>query len=893
MTSKNIIGYIIDTYIFNESKLTIVIRTVNNNKSVIYINDFRPCLLINYNNTNLIKLTECVYLNKLANIEIFNETCNINACEKEDMLKIYCPNKKSLLILYEFFIKNNIIVYNCDKNIEYQFYNYNNIDPSILIKIKYNKFVKRNNIFIYEINKNDISNVTQEEHDLIFNKIPLQILVFDIEVESKSNSFPNADNINDRIIAISCITFSIINPTKHDTSIYYINEKTVIDNETMLNYNIDNQYKFIDERTMIIQFSKKLVENDIIVDFNGTIFDIPYIIKRLKIYNTKINSLYPIVILYSNNYLSFFGVIHIDVLKIFKNRDADKNKENNLNFLCMKYLRQEIIKIHDKNTIECFKMELYNGMTCDITKELLEDIIRENFNSVIISNEIKDNKILIKFDKEIPEYLESYYISLVKDDFDIINIDNDNFKNMLLYCINDTRLTNCLLMKQNYILLYIQKSLIRSSMFRDSVTRGNSYLNQYMITREMIKNKWAVKLKYLNNDTIYIDEKYTGATVIQPISGIYNNVSVLDFNSLYPSIIITYNICVTTFITHDLKIKYNIPDEQLNNMIIDNEPIYFYKSEYKKGITPYYCEMFIKMRSNVKLKLNDNNITEHEKILLNLKQLNLKVSNNSIYGSIGDSNSVHFNKYIASSIPYMGRIHLEKLKTYFQNYGHIIIGGDTDSIFVKINTEQEIFDKQLSDYNNILQKPMKIEQEKIYTKLFLSNKKKKRFGLINNKLEIKGYMSIKRDTPRLLKEIEFKIFNIIIYNDNFENILYDYLSSINLKNISFDMFSITKTLKGQNDYLSDKVPHIALAKRLISMNIISSINSGDKIIYTYIQNNKSKYIKDKIATLQLIEIENYKIDYLKYKNDIYNMIKLIIEDIVDKNYLEKLYNCFN
>jgi hypothetical protein len=104
MTSKYIIGYIIDTYIFNESKLTIVIRTVNNNKSVIYINDFRPCLLINYNNTNLIKLTECVYLNKLANIEIFNETCNINACEKEDMLKIYCPNKKSLLILYEFFI---------------------------------------------------------------------------------------------------------------------------------------------------------------------------------------------------------------------------------------------------------------------------------------------------------------------------------------------------------------------------------------------------------------------------------------------------------------------------------------------------------------------------------------------------------------------------------------------------------------------------------------------------------------------------------------------------------------------------------------------------------------------------------------------------------------------
>ena len=107
------------------------------------------------------------------------------------------------------------------------------------------------------------------------------------------------------------------------------------------------------------------------------------------------------------------------------------------------------------------------------------------------------------------------------------------------------------------------------------------------------------------------------------------------------------------------------------------------------------------------------------------------------------------------------------------------------------------------------------------------------------------------------------------------------------------MFAITKTLKGQIDYISDKVPHLALANRLISMNIINSINAGDKIIYVYIENDKSKYVKDKIATLKLIEKENYKIDYLKYKNDIYNMIKLIIEDIVSKNYLEKLYHCFN
>ena len=83
----------------------------------------------------------------------------------------------------------------------------------------------------------------------------------------------------------------------------------------------------------------------------------------------------------------------------------------------MKYLRQEIIKVHDKNIIECLKFDIHNGMTCDITKELSEDIVREHFNGVIITTEIKDNTMLIKFDKEAPQIriLLNEYLMKIKD----------------------------------------------------------------------------------------------------------------------------------------------------------------------------------------------------------------------------------------------------------------------------------------------------------------------------------------------------------------------------------------------------------------------------------------------------------------------------------------------
>ena len=84
---------------------------------------------------------------------------------------------------------------------------------------------------------------------------------------------------------------------------------------------------------------------------------------------------------------------------------------------------------------------------------------------------------------------------------------------------------------------------------------------------ELQKEFYNIKLKYKNKDFVIsrmwsnedaIDDSFTGATVLEPVCGMYSdNVAVLDFASLYPTIMISRNLCYSTFVFDD---KYrNIP----------------------------------------------------------------------------------------------------------------------------------------------------------------------------------------------------------------------------------------------------------------------------------------------------------------------------------------------
>jgi DNA polymerase-2 len=295
------------------------------------------------------------------------------------------------------------------------------------------------------------------------------------------------------------------------------------------------------------------------------------------------------------------------------------------------------------------------------------------------------------------------------------------------------------------------------------------------------------------------------------------------------------------------------------------------------------------MRKEINEYIKSTKLDPTTHMILDLRQKNIKVSNNSIYGSLGYEKNLHFNKYVAASVSKLGRDNLTRVRDYFEECGHDIVGGDTDSIFVLKNNDQ--FYNQLEEYNKMIPPPLHIEEEKKYSILFLSTKKKRRFGIIKNKLEIKGYMTIRRDTALILKEVEQKVFDIILNNKDYGEKILEYCKNLIIENEEFDKFSITKTLKNTTEYRNISSPHCFLAKKLLNIGLLESIKSGDKIKYVHVKENWSNEIQTKntgvrycVATKELMKIKNLNIDYTKYRKDIYNMLWLMLEDIYDEKY---------
>jgi hypothetical protein len=193
--------------------------------------------------------------------------------------------------------------------------------------------------------------------------------------------------------------------------------------------------------------------------------------------------------------------------------------------------------------------------------------------------------------------------------------------------------------------------------------------------------------------------------VDDPIPGKYKNLLIFDFASLYPSIIRAFNICYTTLVPPES----NIPDEWCNVLAWteeeetkgpDGKPMTqtkyyryrFIKKEIFHGILPRMCEHLTNEREKTRNQISPKNDAVTN-IVLNQRQLGLKVSNNSVFGSLGVSDGRLPLPEGARCITAMGR-QLKKMAADYvkEKYGgnaHSIVYGDSVSrdtpILVKRN----------------------------------------------------------------------------------------------------------------------------------------------------------------------------------------------------------------
>lgn len=160
---------------------------------------------------------------------------------------------------------------------------------------------------------------------------------------------------------------------------------------------------------------------------------------------------------------------------------------------------------------------------------------------------------------------------------------------------------------------------------------------------------------------------YSGGLVLEPKTGLYQEyVLLLDFNSLYPSIIREFNVCFTTMGGQpDYDGVLNTPRSQ--------EPV---------GILPELVHTFIQQRQYIKSLLKKANLSETTKTHYNIEQIALKLTANSMYGCLGSSFSRFYARPLAAFITSKGRAILQDTADLAASYGLDVIYGDTDSVMI-------------------------------------------------------------------------------------------------------------------------------------------------------------------------------------------------------------------
>lgn len=334
---------------------------------------------------------------------------------------------------------------------------------------------------------------------------------------------------------------------------------------------------------------------------------------------------------------------------------------------------------------------------------------------------------------------------------------------------------------------------------------------------------------------------YAGGLVLEPKKGFYDKyILLLDFNSLYPSIIQEYNICFTTIAREMKKSDENDIDE------LPDVP----SPDMEFGILPTEIKRLVERRREVKKLLKTVSPGSELYLQYDIRQKALKLTANSMYGCLGFSHSRFYAKPLAALVTGKGREILMKTKDLASSLGLDVIYGDTDSIMINTNSSdlQEVrkIGTKVKTEVNKLYKMIEIDIDGIFKSMLLLKKKKyaavmvdvKPDGTIVERKEMKGLDIVRRDWSGLAKDAGNYVLEEILSSKSRDVIvenIHDYLRNlkeqINENQVDLSKYEIHKSLTKHPEEYPDKksLPHVTVASRMMSQG--RRVAVGDTISY--------------------------------------------------------------
>ncbi|WBY56029.1 DNA polymerase alpha catalytic subunit A [Plasmodium yoelii yoelii] len=603
-------------------------------------------------------------------------------------------------------------------------------------------------------------------------------------------------------------------------------------------YNRNNCKIFPNEKLLLQAFLNKIrtIDVDIYIGYNILNFDLEFLIHRCHV-----NNIDPGVLSRKKK------LKKSDKMKV--NKFSGTNSTGSIYNIVQNIKGRLILDIYalSKDTIKLtsYSMdEIIDGVRTKFQEKVKQ---QTGSNSVINGNNNSNNHTNKNKSRE---NIQNVFKDFIVNDINLINCNNIHLfdseqilENHLNTYINSQIFSIYEIYNVCNVLQLVEKSRdltkLSGYIWARSLLSYTSECVEYFLLHEYHKKKYITPLVAKKKPKIENDSnkskntaKYLGGLVLEPLCGYYDTyVLYLDFNSLYPSIIIEYNICFSTFnmknylalsgsTSEEIQeetgkrniIDYN--DSDVNNLDKDDQVgdisniDYFDKT--KPGILPSILKQLVEKRAFIK-KLIASEKNKEKKELLLVQSLSIKLISNSIYGCLGNTHNRFYAKYIASYITQKGRNLLQHTKFKVEKEFNLkVVYGDTDSIMIDtgikssdVNNYKESLKLAHTIKNNINKnyKKLELDLECIFSKLLLLKKKKYACAKVIDpnlgkyEYEMKGINFIKRDFCKISKLIGNEMLRIIFSNKEYKP------SQPNSSNTSL---SHTDDLSIQND-LSEQI----------------------------------------------------------------------------------------
>jgi DNA polymerase I len=390
---------------------------------------------------------------------------------------------------------------------------------------------------------------------------------------------------------------------------------------------------------------------------------------------------------------------------------------------------------------------------------------------------------------------------------------------------------------------------IRSMLFREHRARG------FIIPRS---EEITAKKGSTSTTAVIKGKKYKGGMVVDPVPGVHFGVAVLDFASLYPSIIKTWNLGYETILCGHTDCRTNkIPGTD------------HWVCRHRKAMESQLVGSLRDLRIHwYKPRAKDMGLSPEKLTWYQVVQNGLKVVLNASYGVFGSDRFSLYCPPLAESTAAVGRYAITNTIQEAKRLGIEVFYGDTDSLFLGTPAREKL--DELIHWSK-KELGMELEVDKNYRYVALSLRKKNYLGVHpDNKVDIKGLTGKKRHIPEFLKNTFNQLVEILgqvktptdfdVARVKIKDLVQDSYSKLRNRKYSLDDLAFNMMIgKSVSSYTKTTPQHVKAAQQLSDKG--GDIRAGDLVSFVKVTTGSG--VKPvQLASIHEIDVEKYN-EYIR------------------------------